>query len=402
MKAILLLIKRKRIRSQGHLSVNALIRAFDDVESSNLDHGSTSGVLVHLIPDTPAYNSFTYHWGSTYIMMKSFDKLFRVKQKEIDCLIVTRKSLYMDTLYGLLFEPWFHRRVCVQGYSGRIRKLKPGREMKGITTRRRNNLGILVDNLGITKYNIPRLDENKFFYRKHIRPECYNTPTSPNYEGLDSLCPLRGEIFQLTAGQSHPVKTKNLSLLRPLFEDFLQMNPTEKVKFIFVVPPYRFETFAQQSYISPLKYGQRDVDKSSTISQDIKSKVKSKEEKKFEMQRSVDKKKEVKKRLIELKKEAKRKEQEKIKEKRKRKERKVEDSENGEEEEEDDTIYVNDADESDPAWAELTEEVEQEFDHSWLEQWVLEMNVDPLTDAIAARNLTEKKHWLGQLARSII
>ena len=213
----------------------------------------------------------------------------------------------MGTLYGLLFEPWFHRRVCGQSYSGRIRKLRPGREMKGITTRKRNNLGILVDNLGITKYNIPRLDENKFFYWKHIRPECYNIPTSPNYEGVDSLCPLRGEIYQLTAAQSHPVQTKNLSLLRPLFEDFLQMHPTKKVKFIFVVPPYRFETFAQQSYISPLKSGERDADKSSTSSQDDKSKVKSKEEKRLEMQRSVDKKKEVKKRLAELKKEAKRK-----------------------------------------------------------------------------------------------
>ena len=152
------------------------------------------------------------------------------------------------------------------------------------------------------------------------------------------------------------------------------MNPTEKVKFIFVGPPYRFETFAQQCYISPLKYGQGDANKSSISSQDDKSKVKSKEEKRLEMQRSVDKKKEVKKRLTELKKEAQRKGGEELKAKRKWKERKVECSENGEEE--GDMIYINDADESDLAWAELTDEVEQEFDHSWLEQWVLEMNVD--------------------------
>ena len=37
------------------------------------------------------------------------------------------------------------------------------------------------------------------------------------------------------------------------------------------------------------------------------------------------------------------------------------------------------------------DELEEEFDDSWLGQWVLEMNVDPLTDAIAARNLAEKK-----------
>jgi len=57
-------------------------------------------------------------------------------------------------------------------------------------------------------------------------------------------------------------------------------------------------------------------------------------------------------------------------------------------------IYLNEKDESDPAWAELTEEVEEEFDDSWLEQWVLEMDVDPLTDAIAARNLVEKSKGL--------
>jgi hypothetical protein len=258
--------------------------------------------------------------------------------------------------------------------------------MKGITTRKRNNLDVLVDNLGITKYNMPRLDETKFFYRKHIRPQCYNIPTGPNYEGLDSLCPLRGRIFHLTAAQSHHVKTL-VSYDRCL--RLSSNDPTEKVKFIFVVPPYRLETFAQQSYISLLKSGQRDADKSSTSGQDDKSKVKSKEEKKLEMQRIVDTKREVKKRLAELKNEGKRKEQEELKEKRKRKERKVEGSENREEEDEDDTIYVNDACESDPG-------SNQEFDHSWPEQWVLEVNVDPLTDAIAARDFMEKKQKLPE------
>ena len=378
------------------LSVSALTRAFDDVGSSSLDHATMSGVLVHMIPDTPYYNSFTYQWGSTFIMMKSFDRLFSIKQKEIDCFLVTGESLHLGTLYGLLFEPWFHRRVCAQGYSGRIRKLKPGREMQGITRRKRNNLGtlvnnlgMLVDNLAITKYNIPKLEENRFFYRKHIRPECYNTPTSPNYEGVDSLCPLRGEIFQLTSAQSHPIKTNNLSLLRPLFDDFLEMNPTEKIKFIFVVPPTRFETFPQQTYVSPLKSGQRDSTKSGVSGQDDKSKGMSKEDKKLQTKKSAKKREEVKEKFAALKKESKRKEQEQSKEQKRRKEMIVADGSDTEDKEED--VYVNEADESDPAWAELTEEVEEEFDDSWLEQWVLEMNVDPLTDAIAARNLAEKK-----------
>lgn len=35
--------------------------------------------------------------------------------------------------------------------------------------------------------------------------------------------------------------------------------------------------------------------------------------------------------------------------------------------------------------------VEEDFGDSWLEEWVLEMNVDPFTDAIAVRNFAEKK-----------
>ena len=65
--------KTKKNPISRALSVSALIRAFGDVGSSSLDHSSTSGVLVHLIPDTPAYNSFTFQWGK-YIY---YDEKFR-------------------------------------------------------------------------------------------------------------------------------------------------------------------------------------------------------------------------------------------------------------------------------------------------------------------------------------
>ena len=42
------------------------------------------------------------------------------------------------------------------------------------------------------------------------------------------------------------------------------------------------------------------------------------------------------------------------------------------------------------------DDVKDDFDCSWLEQWVLEMNVDLLTDAIVARNLTEKKQKITE------
>jgi len=48
--------------------------------SERLDHGPSSGVLVDLIPDNTEYSYFTYQWASTYIMNKSFEKLFHVKR----------------------------------------------------------------------------------------------------------------------------------------------------------------------------------------------------------------------------------------------------------------------------------------------------------------------------------
>ena len=358
------------------LSMSSIMRALDDVGSRHIDHATTSGVIVHLIPDK-SYRSYTYEWGSTHIMMQAFDTLFKITRREVECFIVTGEGLHLGTLYGLLFEPLFHRRITEQGYSGRIRKLKTGREMQGITVRKRNHLGMMVD---ISKYTIPRMKQNPFFYRKQIIDDCYNVPIEPNYEAVDSLCPARGEIFQVTSKESHPIKTKNLSLLRPLFDDFLALNPSQKVKFIFVVPPDRFETYATQTYVSPLVKNQKTQKGESGKTKDDPKAEKpgdhTKERQKEEAKMQGEKKKQVKKKITSLKKKSKREAQEMKREKRIVGEPVDKEERGGEGE------WTGNDD---------MDELEEEFDASWLEQWVLEMNVDPLTDAIAARNLAEKK-----------
>ena len=209
------------------LPMSSIMRALDNVDSRHIYHATTSGAIVHLIPDA-SYRSYTYEWGSTHIMLQAFNTLFKITRSEVECLMVMFKGLSLGTLYGLLFEPLFHIRISEQGYSGRIRKLKPGCEMQGITTRKRNNFGILVDNLNISKHAIPTMKQNCFFNRKQILADCYNIPIDPNYEAIDSLCPSRGELYQITSKESHPIKTRNLSLLRPLFNDFLTLHPLRR------------------------------------------------------------------------------------------------------------------------------------------------------------------------------
>jgi len=112
------------------------------------------------------------------------------------------------------------------------------------------------------------------------------------------LCPLRGEIFLVTTEKWHPIKTQNLILLRPLFEGFLQMHPRRKVKFIFVVPPNKLETFAEQRYVSPLslKPVQQTADNLPANPQnDLEVKVQSKEDKRLEKQRRAVRRKEARK-----------------------------------------------------------------------------------------------------------
>jgi hypothetical protein len=262
--------------------------------------------------------------------------------------------------------------------------------MQGITKRKLWNLGIQADP---QKYAIPQLTENNFLNRKQIKAECYNIPNERNYESLDSLCPARGEIFKVTSCDTHPIKPKNVTLLRPLFDDYLTLNPNKKVKFIFVVPPERFESFKIQPYLSRQNISQAkkesETDLKSKGSKDSKAPLtdaekadataKMKQERKLQQQ----KRKELQKKKNEIKKA----------------ERTKKTSMKKGEQKDDDVEH-----ESEPVTWEAEEETDDDdFDDSWLEQFVLEMDVDILTDAVAARNLVEKRPntWLERVSTAM-
>lgn len=230
------------------LNPGSVVQAIAEFESGKVDATKSSGVLVHLVPDE-SYRVYTYEWGSTYIMQRSFEELFKVSRRQIETMLVSAEKLHVGTFYGILFEPWFHKRIAERGYTGRMRKLSSGRELTANKKRPFFGINKDIDPLQTQQYTIPRSPLNQFFLNRDIVQKAYNVPSEPNYPSVDSLYPSRGELFQVTSAGRHPIKTDNLSSLCPYFSDYLSRN--DKVKFIFVVPPHLFETFTVQPFHDP-------------------------------------------------------------------------------------------------------------------------------------------------------
>jgi hypothetical protein len=96
--------------------------AINEVGSTDLNHQKVSGIILHLVPDN-SLRQISYQWGSTAIMETAFETMFKVSKSKIVTFLHAGIGLHLGTFYGLLFEPYFHARVTQQGYSGRIRKL---------------------------------------------------------------------------------------------------------------------------------------------------------------------------------------------------------------------------------------------------------------------------------------
>lgn len=230
------------------LNTKAVLKVVSEVGTEDVDQTKASGVLIHLIPGE-TYRTIRYEWGSFYIMEQAWKSLFIVSKDKVQTLIAVGSELHLGTLFGMLFEPWFHTRISEQGYTGRLRKLTTGRELMENKKKKRNALGILKDNLGITEHIIPAARRHKFFEVEEIVEGRYNVPTNPNFPAIDSLWPSRGEMYQVTSTESHEIKTEALPVLRKIFANWLATNQT--AKFIFVVPPSRFMSYTIQRYIEP-------------------------------------------------------------------------------------------------------------------------------------------------------
>jgi hypothetical protein len=202
------------------LSWSNILTALGAVQSSAMNHREVAGTLLHLFPDE-TLSKFTYQWGSYEIIEAAFSTLFEVEKKKIICFVTAGYSLNLGTFYGLLFEPFFHRQIVVNGYTGRYRKLLTPVETRKAQTAKRTALGFKSDKLNISNYKIPKLNLNNYSHQSEIVQKPLNVPTIPNHPTIDSLVPHRGEVFQVTCADRHEIKGNYLPPPKKYFADFL-------------------------------------------------------------------------------------------------------------------------------------------------------------------------------------
>ena len=58
-------------------------------------------------------------------------------------------------------------------------------------------------------------------------------------------------MFQVTSAEQRPVKCRHLALLKKNFDPWRQAHKNDKVRLIFVVPPNRYKDFKPQAYVFP-------------------------------------------------------------------------------------------------------------------------------------------------------
>ena len=201
-------------------AVTDALLAVTQVGSNVIDQSNTSGQILHLIPDETLQN-FTYQWGSTEIMMKAFEQMFKVTKTKIECFLHGGMTLSTGTFYGLLFEPYFHCRVKVQGYKNRMRLLEPiatGKDDPKSVKTKRTAWGTKKSSSVVNDYDIPRLRYNVFHRLGEIVLDAYNVPDRKNFVAVDALAPSRGEMFLITSAEKHPVKANHLLKLKSKFD----------------------------------------------------------------------------------------------------------------------------------------------------------------------------------------
>jgi len=237
-----------------------ILTALNEVGSDEVNHQKVSGTILHMIPSEDL-DQVSYQWGSTLIMETAFSMMFKLTKSKSECFLHGAMGLHLGTFYGLLFEPYFHRRMTEQGYKGKIRKLvrdtsDPLQSLSDTTKPKKDNkrqwYGGKKLVAEVLEHEIPVQSLHHFHIHKDIKEDKYNVPDRKNFAAVDSVAPARGEMYQVTSGELHPVKAHHLRPLKKHYDEYLKKTG-QKAKLIFVVPPNRFATFAYQKYTVPEK-----------------------------------------------------------------------------------------------------------------------------------------------------
>lgn len=157
-------------------------------------------------------------------MMKSFEQMFKVTKTQIQCFLNGGVTIGSGSFYGLLFEPYFHSRIKEQGYAGRFRVLEAPDTAEGGDAKPNKNKrtvwGLMKTSSKVI--TIPIMQYNVFYNLREIVQGAYNVPSRKDFAAIDSLAPSRGELYQITSAESHPVKLNHLMKLKPQFNDFIK------------------------------------------------------------------------------------------------------------------------------------------------------------------------------------
>jgi hypothetical protein len=230
---------------------NVLV-ALIEAGTKALDHSKVAGAIMHIFPNE-TLTGYNYQWGSHHIMESAFNALFQFEKIKVTCLVKGAAALNVGTFYGLLFEQYFHRQIGAMGYEGKFRQLLSPGDTQAASTKKRGMYGKTIEKLVASKHRIPKLPINNFAVDGDIKSSMYNIPDIPNFPVIDSLCPQRKEMYQITSNDSHVIKGDHLSRIKEHFK----LLPGEKVKLIFVVPPHRFREFTIQKIVDAKKQEMR-------------------------------------------------------------------------------------------------------------------------------------------------
>ena len=327
--------------SKEWFAVSDAVLAVTQVGSEIIDQSKISGQILHLVPDETLLKC-TYQWGSAEIMMKAFELMFKFTKTKIECFLHGGMTLSTGTFYGLLFEPYFHSRVKEQGYKGRMRLLEPvatGNDPKPVKPNR-TAWGTKKSPSAVIDYDIPMLKYHVFHRLGEIVLDAYNVPDRKNFAAVDALAPSRGEMFQVTSAEKHPVKVNHLLKLKSKFNAYLHTG--KKVKLIFIVPPNRFDDFVQQQYKDTSQKDQEVDEDTASDTGGQMSEKKSDKEKKDEKQLERGKKK------------------------------------------------------RDAHCETTSDEIQEDMNVDWVEQYVMEMDVNPLTSTFNKRVEWEVKRSIAE------
>lgn len=229
--------------------------AFKYLGTYNLDHQQHSGRIFHLYPcfSTTAEEYATlnmtvryatararYYWASEALERKAWTYFRREREAEVIEYILTTSN--DPGSRGKAFEEHIHQLLAATGISGSLKSLESGEKIERFSLKPKNTMFFAT---------VEDIDKSAEYWR----------PIARNYASLDGLLPANGVVLQMTVGKDHPINVPGLEkiLKSGIFAEWENENPTERIKFVFVLDEENEEIDRKQS----LAFGESEQKKTS-------------------------------------------------------------------------------------------------------------------------------------------